>query len=139
MAKTFGARKRNQTQQQKDIQVKKMRQTKQIKKQQKEAAERDRRATNEMQKRQDAAEKARNFFVPHSSKQCSAKGMETGGHQTNVFSLDINNTTVNSVVHPTVDNSLVVEAASLDDTNPADIIQNLDYDEEDEKANGDSS
>jgi hypothetical protein len=34
MAKTFGARKRNQTQQQKDIQVKKMRQTKQIKKQQ---------------------------------------------------------------------------------------------------------
>ncbi|KAL3770800.1 hypothetical protein ACHAWU_006359 [Discostella pseudostelligera] len=121
-------RKRNQTPQQKELQVKRSRETKLNKKKQKEAAEAARKAAEEAQKKQDARN---NFFAPY-SKQRNAALPKEGCNTTE------SSGTASEFRHSTVEHSLASEAVSLADSNRADIIQNLDYDDDDEKADDES-
>jgi hypothetical protein len=119
-------RKRNQTPQQKELQVKRIRETKLNKKKQKEAAETARQATEKAEKEQKKQDARNNFFAP-SSKQRSAKVPKEGCETTALCGIILD------VQHTTVEHSIAeAEAPSLVDSNPADIIQNLDYDDDDD-------
>ena len=122
-------RKRNQTPQQKDLQVQRSRETKLNKKNQKEAAERARQAAEAARKKQDARN---NFFAPH-SKQRSAELLPRGDNNTTTFC-----GVVSEIRNNTVEQSCVAKAASLVDSIPADITQNLDYDDDDDEKDDDT-
>jgi hypothetical protein len=97
------------------------------KKKQKEAVEAARKAAEETQKKQDC----NNFFAPY-SKQCNV-ALPTEGCNTTESS-----GTFSEFRHSTVEHSLASEAVCLVESNQADIIQNLDYDDDDEKADDES-
>jgi hypothetical protein len=123
-------RKRNQTPQQRELQVKKCRETKLNKKTQKVAAETARKAAEEAQKKQDARN---NFFAPSSKQRNSGSAMADAGCNTTE-----SRSIASEVGHSTVEQTVETEAVSLIASNPADIIQNLDFDDDDEKADDDN-